>query len=180
MGRAEHVSLMARYNEWMNGRLYEAVMGLPDEQIGADNKAFFGSLLGTLNHLVVADTIWLKRFLSHPTGWSQLEPLRTAESPVALNQILYTDIRSLHARRIVLDSIILQWTAVISEHDLDQTIAYKSMKGIPSERNLFSLLMHVFNHQTHHRGQATTLLNQYGVDIGVTDLVAITPDLVQK
>lgn len=180
MRRIEHVRLMAAYNEWMNTSLYDSVMILPDEQIAADNRAFFGSLLGTLNHLIVADTIWLKRFQLHPAGWPELSPIAGAQLPAALDQVLYPDIRSLRKRRIELDNIITEWTNVIAERDLDYILAYKSMKGIASERNFFSLLMHFFNHQTHHRGQATTLLNQYGIDMGITDLVMMIPDLIQK
>lgn len=180
MNRTDHVRQMAAYNDWMNTRLYEGTMQLSDEQIAADQGAFFGSLLGTLNHLVVADTIWLKRFLTHPAAWPQFESLHSVAMPQALDQILYPDIRGLRARRADLDKIILQWADAITEHELDHILVYTNMKGVMSDRNFFGLLMHFFNHQTHHRGQATTLLNRYGIDIGVTDLLAILPDLRRK
>jgi len=176
MGRTDHIHLMAAYNEWMNTRLYEAAMGLSDEQLRADRQAFFGSILGTLNHMVVTDTIWLKRFSTHPVGYPQLNIVRDLETPTALDQILYSDIRDLRTRRIMLDAVILQWADALTEPDLDHLLHYKSMKGIAAQRNFFSLIMHFFNHQTHHRGQTTTLLSQSGIDVGVTDLAAIIPD----
>lgn len=179
MNRADHIRLMADYNEWMNTRLYDATKPLSDEQIATDNKAFFGSILGTLNHLVVADTIWLKRFLNHPAAWPQIEPIRDAMLPTALDQVLYTDIRSLRERRDTLDTMIRRWTEVITESDLDHVLDYRSIKGIPARRSFYGLLIHFFNHQTHHRGQATTLLSQYGIDVGITDLVMRVPDQIQ-
>lgn len=180
MNRTEHIQLMASYNEWMNTRLYEAAMGLSDDQLNADRQAFFGSLLGTLNHLVVADIIWLKRFSTHASGYPQLRPVQEMTSPVALNQVLYPDRHELRAMRILLDSLILQWADAIIEPDLDLLLDYANMKGIASRRNFYGVIMHFFNHQTHHRGQATTLLSQYGVDVGMTDLLVITPDQLHR
>lgn len=179
MNRTDHVRLMADYNEWMNARLYDAVMQLSDEQIVADNKAFFGSILGTLNHIMVADTLWLKRFLNHPAAWLQIEPVRNRVLPASLDQILYTDIRSLREQRDSMDTMIRRWADVITESDLDHVLDYLSIKGIPARRSFYGLLIHFFNHQTHHRGQATTLLSQYGIDVGITDLVMRVPDQIQ-
>ena len=176
MSPSNHVRLMASYNEWMNAKLLEAALKLSDEALAENRKAFFGSILGTLNHIVVGDTIWLKRFATHPAGYAALDPVRALPAPVALNQILFTDIRSLAAHRRMLDSVISQWAASVTEADLDHVLRYANTKGVVSERNFFSLVMHFFNHQTHHRGQATTLLFQAGIDVGVTDMLAIIPN----
>lgn len=69
MQRIDHIRLMARYNSWMNERLYAAASSLPDEALSAERNAFFGSILGTLNHLVVADRIWLGRYTFHPASY---------------------------------------------------------------------------------------------------------------
>lgn len=176
MSRTEHIRLMAKYNEWLNARLYAAAMSLSDDKIATNQKAFFGSLLGTLNHLAVGDTIWLKRFATHPANYSALEPVRSLASPLSLDQLLYSDIQSLSNYRKSLDQVILAWAHSIKEDELDHALHYASVKGIVADKNFFSLVMNLFNHQTHHRGQATTLLFQAGVDIGVTDLLAIMPN----
>ena len=100
---------MAEYNEWMNAKLYEATMALSDEEINADRKAFFGSIIGTLNHLVVGDTVWLKRFATHPANHSALEFVKELPMPISLDQLLFTDIRSLSAHRKELDKTINDW-----------------------------------------------------------------------
>jgi uncharacterized damage-inducible protein DinB len=176
VNRIQHLQVMADYNRWMNDKVYQAAAGLPCEELHADRKAFFGSIIGTLNHLVVADTIWLKRFARHSAGHPSLEPVKHLEDPQALNQLLFTELDALLARRQMLDQVIVEWTAALTEADLDTVMGYSNTTGIKAERNFYGLLVHFFNHQTHHRGQATTLLSQAGVDVGSTDLLALVPN----
>jgi uncharacterized damage-inducible protein DinB len=176
VSRTNSICLMAEYNEWMNARLYRAAINLPIEELNANRNAFFVSILGTLNHLVVADTIWLKRFATHPANYAALDMIRDLPTPTSLDQMLFTDIQSLSKHRKLLDQTIMEWAHSIAEHDLGYVLSYSNMKGIPAQKNFFSLVMHFFNHQTHHRGQATTLLSQAGVDVGVTDLLALIPN----
>lgn len=78
MNLREHAVLMAAYNRWMNDKVYAAAAQLPHEAIAADRGAFFGSILGTLNHLLVADQVWLHRFAAHPSRFAALDPIRSA------------------------------------------------------------------------------------------------------
>lgn len=146
------------------------------EDLFADRKAFFGSLFATMNHIVVADTIWLKRFSAHPARQPALDAIRDAAAPGALNQLLADDLPSLLALRRGLDQTIQRWAADLTAADLEQPLSYANMKGVVSRKRFSSLIMHFFNHQTHHRGQATTLLSQSGIDIGVTDLLMLIPN----
>jgi len=172
-----HIRLMAQYNEWMNAKLYETAARLPREELEKERGAFFGSLLGTLNHIMVGDIIWLKRMAAHPAAHRSLEPVRLRASPSALNEILYRDFAELTHARKDLDKTILSWTAELSGADLDHALEYRNMKGVPGRKLFGTLVLNLFNHQTHHRGQATTLLFQAGLDIGVTDLLAIIPEV---
>jgi uncharacterized damage-inducible protein DinB len=158
VSRISHVHLMVSYNASMNNRVYQAARKLPAQALVADRKAFFGSILGTLNHLVNADIISLP-------------------DPASLGAISCADIDALWQRRQWLDELIAAWSAAITEADLDQALHYVNSRG-PADKNFFSVLMHFFNHQTHHRGQASTLLSQEGIDIGVTDLLALIADEV--
>lgn len=176
MSRTAHISLMAEYNEWMNSKVYKAALALPGEALMAERQAFFGSLFGTLNHVAVGDTLWLQRFASHPAHYPALDPIRRLPTPTSLDQLLYSDIHSLATYRRALDQLILSWARSIREAELDLPLRYHNTQGVAAERNFFSLIMHFFNHQTHHRGQASTLLAQAQVDIGVTDLLALIPD----
>lgn len=171
----DHVVLMATYNEWMNVRIYEAAGKLSSQEILAHRNAFFGSIMGTLNHIVVGDTIWLKRFAAHPANHIALNPVRQLQTPSSLDQVLFTDYVSLSNHRKFLDHVIRQWAESLTEQDLEYVLRYASTKGVVSNKRFSSLVMHFFNHQTHHRGQATTLLFQAGQDVGVTDLLAVIP-----
>ena len=172
----EHFHLMAQYNEWMNTKIYEATRTLPAEELSKNRGAFFGSIMGTLNHIAVADTIWLKRFTTLLQTHEELDFIHKQNLPQSLDETLFSNIDELYEYRKVLDSILSELAKSITAFELNQTLNYTNTKGIASNKNLFSLFMHVFNHQTHHRGQVTTLLSQAGVDVGVTDLVAIIPN----
>ena len=175
MNRTGHIELLAAYNQWMNTKVFDSAMQLEDKELAADKGAFFGSILGTLNHILVGDTIWLQRFARHPANYVALETVRNLSKPDSLDQVLFADIRSLKQHRDMIDFTITQWASSIAEIDLDLALQYADMKGQASNRPFFSLLMHFFNHQTHHRGQVTTLLSQAGIDVGETDLLALIP-----
>jgi len=173
----EHLRLLSRYNQWMNDKLYNTAAQLPADELARDRGAFFGSLQGTLNHIMVADMIWLHRFSEHPGQHSALDRIRAAPKPQALNQTLVNDFAALSEERRRLDRTIITWCEQLDASDLNHKLAYKNMKGEAAVKNFGSLMLHFFNHQTHHRGQATTLLSQQGLDVGVTDLqTLITPE----
>jgi uncharacterized damage-inducible protein DinB len=173
MDALRHVRMMAEYNRWMNQRLYQAAATLSVAALTADRGAFFGSIAGTLNHLAVADSIWLRRFAA-PGQWQHL---RDADPwlpmPNGLQEALVEDFTSLRLLRERLDQLIVEWCAALKFNDLDRVLAYTNQRGEKRRSQLGPLLSHFFNHQTHHRGQATTLLVQAGVDPGATDLVAM-------
>lgn len=173
VNRTEHIALMANYNQWMNRKLYDAALTLTDAELAMDRQAFFGSILGTLNHLVLGDSVWLKRFAQHPAGFSALAPMQAVATPADLKQLAFADIRELATYRTWLDQLIVDWSHTVQETDLDHRLHYSNMRGVTADKDFFSLLVHFFNHQTHHRGQATTLLTQAGLDVGTTDLLAL-------
>jgi uncharacterized damage-inducible protein DinB len=161
---------LARYNSWMNRKLYAAAGTLSDEQRKHDCGAFFHSIHGTLNHLLLADRAWMQRF-THDASFAS----RTAGGDLievrGLDQILYADFAELERERVATDERIEAWIRARDEADFASTISYRTSAGTPREHPLWWAVGHLFNHQTHHRGQVTTLLSQFGVDPGVTDLV---------
>ena len=169
--------LLAAYNAGMNRKLYDTAARLPAEELAADRGAFFGSLLGTMNHLVAGDTIWLTRFAAHPAAFAALEPLRGQAAPTSLTQSFGTGLEELRTHRMRLDGMITALAAQLQPADLATPLAYRNTKGVEHRKRFGSVLLHFFNHQTHHRGQASTLLAQDGVDIGVTDLLELVPDM---
>ncbi|WP_306394028.1 DinB family protein [Telluria beijingensis] len=175
MPTREDIVLLASYNTTMNARVYAAAATLSANALHAERGAFFGSIMGTLNHLVAGDTIWLQRFQAHPANITALAAMKEIAAPTGLTHRYSDDIGVLREHRMRLDAIIEALAAEISDTDLAQPVSYRNSRG-EFRKNFGSLLLHFFNHQTHHRGQASTLLSQSGVDIGVTDLVAWIPD----
>lgn len=176
MSLKTNFELMAHYNQWMNDNIYRSCTQLSDAQLQENAGAFFGSIIATLNHILVADTLWLKRFAAHPSHYQSITEIVNQSSPTALNQILYSDLKSLTNARIMMDKTIIAFIDEIKESDLEQVLSYKNVKGEEMNKRFGSVLHHFFNHQTHHRGQVTTLLHQKGIDVGVTDLLAIIPN----
>ncbi len=152
-------SLMADYNAWMNRKLYEAAAGLPDGERKRDLGAFFKSLHGTLNQILFADLVFLARF----TGSAMPEGDFGGE--------LHEDFEALRAEREATDARILDWIASLDRTALGETLTFTSMiDGKTRSLPRWVMVTQMFNHQTHHRGQATTLIKQLGVDPGITDI----------
>ncbi len=168
-------TLMASYNTWMNAKLYKCASELSAEQVSADRGAFFGSVIGTLNHIAVADRIWLQRFAAHSTRFEALAPVRDLHTPRSLDEILFANLDELTEHRTMLDGVIERWVQGLEDSDLSQVMCFNRMNGERLCKRLSGLVLHFFNHQTHHRGQATTLLSQFGKDVGVTDLLVRLP-----
>jgi uncharacterized damage-inducible protein DinB len=138
---------LAAYNSWANERLFDAALELPEELYRADVGVFFRSLHGTLNHLLLTDRLWLTRL----TGVGQ--------QPKRLDEILYHDRLALARARLAEDERLV---AVIGNYDdavLVRPHAYQTTSGMPQEQPLSDILLHIFNHQTHHRGQAHACLS---------------------
>lgn len=173
----QHFRLMSKYNQRMNRQIYDVIKTLSTAQLKEDRGAYFKSIFATLNHILVGDLIWLRRFATHSDNYSSLQALSGYPSPATLDAIIYADINDLIKARQEIDRLIDAWLEHESkESDFDELHIYSDTKGIVSQREFGELVSHLFNHQTHHRGQLTTLLNQLDLDIGVTDFLIDIPD----
>ncbi len=175
---ADNYRFLARYNQWFNTRLADCCGQLAEEERKRDRGAFFGSIHRTFAHLLVADQIWLLRFrqCGQDHGWdaTSLTPqVLDLPADAALNTVLFDDWAAVVAKRVQLDTAILQWTTDMPAAYPQWTMRYANTKGVRREHPAWPALTHFFNHQTHHRGQLTTLLMQAGVDPGTTDLIAM-------
>ena len=152
--------MFAAYNAWANQRIYEATSGLTKAEFVRDAGAFFKSMRGTLNHLLVADRIWLKRF----TG--------EGDAPAALDAILYIDFAKLRAARVQEDKRLMVWVGSLSEKAFAGRFTYMTVTDMRTvSQRLAPALAHLFNHQTHHRGQAHTILTVLGKEAPSLDLI---------
>jgi uncharacterized damage-inducible protein DinB len=156
---ADYCLTMARYNEWMNSRLYALCAGLADDELRRDRGAFFRSIYGTLNHIAYGDLAFLSRFTGDPADVPEVD------------RELFAGFAELREARVALDARLLRWAATLTADWLRRPLTYTSkIDGRTRTVARWLLVTHLFNHQTHHRGQLTTLLSQLGLDIGSTDL----------
>lgn len=156
----QHFMMFAAYNRWANDRIYDAAATLTEEEFQRDTGVFFKSLMGTLNHILAADRIWMKRF----TG--------QGEAPTALDAILYKDPARLRAAREAEDARIVDWVSSLGAKALAGRFTYMTVTDMRTvSQRLAPALDHFFNHQTHHRGQAHAVLTALGKPSVVLDLV---------
>jgi len=168
---AEYCQTMAAYSGWMNRKVFEAAAQLSDEERKADRGAFFRSIHSTLNHILWGDSVWLPRFngKSYPVAGMGVD--------------LHEAFDTLLTARRTMDDEIIAWAAQLDSAQLAGTLTWFS--GVAQRelsRPRWLCVTQMFNHQTHHRGQVTTLLKQAGIDPGVTDLpwAPLTRDAQQR
>ena len=153
--------MFAAYNNWANGVVYAAADDLTPEEFNAGKGAFFGSMMGTLNHLLCADRIWMRRF----TG--------EGEAPKALNTVLFAELSALKQARDAEDARISAWIDSVDETVLGENFTYTPISTPePVTQKLGSAVFHFFNHQTHHRGQCHMILTALGKPSVTLDMVA--------
>lgn len=161
MSMKPHFDMLAAYNGWSNRRIYDVAAELPDADYRANRGAFFKSIHGTLNHLLGADRIWMKRF----TG--------QGEAPDRLDAILFDDLPSLRVARQREDERIIAYIGGLTEDALKTRFRYRTITNPADvEQPLAPALLHFFNHQTHHRGQIHALLTGLGREAPALDLMA--------
>jgi uncharacterized damage-inducible protein DinB len=159
----EHVRTMARYNQWQNRSLLAAADTLDDAQRRQSRGAFFGSIHGTLSHLIWADRLWMARFKGEPRP----HDLPVKESPG------YVPVwQRLKAERVADDAVIMAWADGIDPAALYRTLTWSSgISGKERTMPIWLTITHFFNHQTHHRGQVHAMLTSAGAKPDDTDLM---------
>lgn len=159
MGVKEELAKLAGYNGWANERLYACAATLSDEEYRRDLGAFFGSVHATLNHLLLVDRLWLERLRGN------------SESPPALDTILFQDFEELRRTRVVEDSGLESFVEDLGEASFAGAVHYVTSSGSKQSHTRHEILAHLFNHQTHHRGQTHALLTRLGHAGPVLDFI---------
>ena len=161
-----NIALMARFNAWANDRLYGCVAGISDQAYREDRKAYFGSIHTTLNHLLVVDRLWTCRLKETDHGIKSLE------------QILYDDFESLRAARKTEDQALVDLVDGLSEEELQSPVTYRRMIGDGAHTTRRDhILITLYNHQTHHRGQVHAMLTPQGIDPPPLDVIYLLEEL---
>ena len=154
-----YYKLMAEYNKWMDDKIYHVCLEIPDELRRKDMGAFFKSIHSTLNHIYFGDIAWLERLRDNKF------------TPRKIGEDMVENFGELKAAQEKMDSEIIDWTRDLTPEILNKTFDYVSnVENFSRTLPIWVLATHMFNHQTHHRGQVTTLIKQLGYEPGVTDI----------
>lgn len=164
---AEYVRTMARYNMWQNRQLMAACKDVPDAVLRKERGAFFGSIMETLNHLLFGDTMWMSRF----------EPRITAPAEGTDHLEFTPTFAAWGLERVRLDEDIRAWADRVSGEDLKGDLSwYSGILKRDFQQNRSLCVVHIFNHQTHHRGQVHAMMSAAGLTAPVTDLILMPKD----
>jgi len=163
----------AKYNSSVNQSVLELVTPLPKEDVVKKTKAYFPSIYETLFHILLTDLLWLRRYSGAIKGSKALNsnPLAAYEEK-DLRRDFESDYKKLYQYRKQLDEVILQFVQELDENQLTSLLRYKNYKGEELEKELWKTMLHWFNHQTHHRGQISVLLDLIGIDHDYSNLVS--------
>ena len=154
-----HFATLAAYNRWANTRLYDACAGLSDAARKLDRRGFFGSIHNTLNHILVGDRAWLDRVEEIDSG------------AVALDTVLFDDFAALRDARTAEDERVDRVLARMDEARMAGNLVYRNVAGTRHRTPMRLVFTHLFNHQTHHRGQVHDMLSQAGASPPELDLI---------
>lgn len=160
MNKAD-VMTLARYNLWANNRVFDTCYDdVSDSDYFADKGAFFLSIHGTLNHILVGDLIWTARLKG------------TQHAITRLDTILFDTVVDLRKGRQDQDDALLDHVSSLSDDDVAANVTYKNLAGEAFNTPHGLIIQHMVNHATHHRGQVHTLLTQSGYTAPVLDMAA--------
>ncbi|ARE39171.1 DinB family protein [Rhodovulum sp. P5] len=160
--------MMARYNRWQNRAAFETAGALPEETREVDGGAFWGSIRGTLSHLLWADHMWMSRL----DGWERPKPGLSDSAQFV------TEWAELRSKRQITDARISRWAQALRDGSLDGDLTwYSGAEKRDMTLPLSMCVVHMFNHQTHHRGQIHAMLTAAGATTAPSDLI-LMPDLL--
>ncbi|MEX0337032.1 DinB family protein [Vibrio tubiashii] len=176
MDLSSNFRMLALYNQRMNQHLLSVCEQLSPQQLNQETHSFFPSVMAHWNHILFGDLIMLQRLVANQIH--RLTPQQVDALPIAkaVDDTFVTSIEELKALRSLVDQIYIDMTKDFTAETCAKTVVHITTEGGEMRRNVGEFCQHIFNHQTHHRGQLTAILAQLGRDFGCTDLPVIVPE----
>lgn len=155
----KHLAMMAQFNKWANAQISEAISQIPEDEYLKERGSFFGSIHGTLNHLLLVDRLWRGRMIDEPYPADRLDLIVAEDRDIYIRE------------RATEDDILIDFVDSLSPEDLEGDVSYSTLIGFSATDKRRTILAHMFNHATHHRGQAHDQLSQVPMDPPPLDLM---------
>jgi len=165
------VKLLARYNSETNLKMNEKISVLNEKSWEARFPGYYPSIRAVCNHLYIADFNWLKR----TSGLRIFEYGNhdVFKESLSLSSEAFATTHEYIKKRNVLDCLFLAMAKEVTDEDFERSLRYKNFKGEEQEKNFGNLLLHVFNHQTHHRGMISLYLEMIGIQNDFSNLLSL-------
>lgn len=176
MSLAKNFQMMSMYNQRINEQLINCCSTLSDQQLRQENNSFFPNIIAYWNHILFGDLIMLSRLAANNIGGLSVDDLSEFPIPKSARDIYYHDFAGVVSLRRKLDLLLNHYCAKLTDKECDMFICYTSSEGQVIDKAVADVTQHLFNHQTHHRGQLTCVLSQLGVDYGCMDLPVIVAE----
>ena len=170
---AKNFRMMSLYNQRINKQLMAVCLALPRDILEKETHSFFPNIISYWNHILFGDLILLGRLATNNIATLKVQDFEGLPLPKSPQDIYHTQLSDLATLRHSVDELIRQYCLNLTEEECQKYITYKTTEGEPITKVVADVTQHLFNHQTHHRGQLTCVLSQYGVDYGCMDLPVI-------
>ena len=176
MSLVKNFRMMSLYNQRINTQLMECCLALPSSTLEKNTHFFFTDIVSYWNHLLFGDLILLRRLALNNVAQLSLDDFVDFPSPCSPTDIYSKNVVEIAALRKQLDELIIVYCGSLTDEECEQFISYTTTEGEQITKAVADVIQHIFNHQTHHRGQLTCVLSQFGVDYGCMDLPVIVAE----
>jgi len=168
-----HFALLARYNKEINSAMYAILAPLSDDERKSASGSFFTSIHGILNHILASDLAWLNRFRTLNSESAALSDPAASNAGVTWGKEMYGNFDDLSAHRAAVDAVIVRWIDELPEERLTEVLRYQDFRGNTRQYVMWMAMDHFFNHQTHHRGAISQILDEKGVENDYSNIIYI-------
>lgn len=168
-----HFTQLARYNRSVNRALVESLLQLPAGTLVEPRGAYFRSIQGILDHLITCDINWLRRFRELFPDAEPLSRPRLAPAGHAWKNFSFPDFAEFRRERTVVDDLFVDWIALADVSRFGEVLSYRDSHDKPLRYFFRDALSHVFNHQTHHRGQLSQILDELEIEHDWSNLIGV-------
>lgn len=176
MGLANNFKMMAHYNQRINNQLMDLCLSLPEHKLNQETHSFFPNIINYWNHILFGDLILMRRIADQNLAGLSLNRFEELPTPSSPTDIYSSSLSDFSLLRDKVDRLILEFCLGLSEQECEFVFSYTTTEGQQITKSLADVLQHLFNHQTHHRGQLTCVLSQFDIDYGCMDLPVIVSE----
>ena len=176
MSLVKNFKMMSLYNQRVNTQLLKICLTLPKASLVKETHSFFPTIISYWNHILFGDLILLGRLATNNIAHLQIDDLSTFPTPRSTQDMYHHNLPDIKTLRAEVDALLVQYCNNLTENDCDKFICYKTTEGETMTKSVADVTQHIFNHQTHHRGQLTCILSQMGIDYGCMDLPVIVSE----